>query len=417
MRNCFFVHVAHGSTDWSSKTVGAFANGFSTDDTSLDVCWKKRKETIRYQLADRNAWPFIWTLSSRLCRYVDYLLAGSRIKRKYWTRQACYKYFQYGMCSQTNLSPSRWDYRLLKVKLGGSWLYKLGLILTNHTEVMRRFLSKAFAQEGIWFCLMELAHGFCPPFVGERIILQARHGVSFGAWIWKWPSQTIWVLLICVQVCQNTSATSSRQRIFKESWSRHLPNKNAKGIPILKPVGHQKNWRNHKEIDLPLVWSQLPVWIQKTSIWPFSSGSSTETTPSPSALIFMERWRRSGQLATCFRLADFIHLRGHADLKQIYPCKPYLTTSQWETFGLGPWWRRLEQGWLLGFDTRYGNPAFIKRGENGFLVPYSETVPEQLVKLAGQLDSSLKVTLHHFIRLLMIGFLLPRISCPETRNS
>ena len=30
----------------------------------------------------------------------------------------------------------------------------------------------------------------------------------------------------------------------------------------------------------------------------------------------MERWRRSGQLATCFRLADFIHLRGHTDLKQ-----------------------------------------------------------------------------------------------------
>ena len=36
---------------------------------------------------------------------------------------------------------------------------------------------------------------------------------------------------------------------------------------------------------------------------------------------------------------------------------------------------------LLGFDARYGNPTFIKEGENGFLVPYSETVPEeQLVK-------------------------------------
>ena len=36
---------------------------------------------------------------------------------------------------------------------------------------------------------------------------------------------------------------------------------------------------------------------------------------------------------------------------------------------------------LLGFDARYGNPTFIKEGENGFLVPYSETVPEEeLVK-------------------------------------
>jgi len=32
---------------------------------------------------------------------------------------------------------------------------------------------------------------------------------------------------------------------------------------------------------------------------------------------------------------DYIHLRGHADLQQIYPCyQAYLTTSQWETFGL-----------------------------------------------------------------------------------
>ena len=31
---------------------------------------------------------------------------------------------------------------------------------------------------------------------------------------------------------------------------------------------------------------------------------------------------------------DYIHLRGHADLQQIYPCyQAYLTTSQWETFG------------------------------------------------------------------------------------
>ena len=36
---------------------------------------------------------------------------------------------------------------------------------------------------------------------------------------------------------------------------------------------------------------------------------------------------------------------------------------------------------MLGFDARYGNPTFIKEGENGYLVPYSEIMPEeQLVK-------------------------------------
>ena len=79
---------------------------------------------------------------------------------------------------------------------------------------------------------------------------------------------------------------------------------------------------------------------------------------------------------------DYIHLRGHADLKQIYPCyQAYLTTSQWETFGLTLMEAAGAGLALLGFDARYGNPTFIKEGENGFLVPYSETVPEeQLVK-------------------------------------
>lgn len=79
---------------------------------------------------------------------------------------------------------------------------------------------------------------------------------------------------------------------------------------------------------------------------------------------------------------DYIHLLGHADLQQIYPCyQAYLTTSQWETFGLTLMEAAGAGLALLGFDARYGNPTFIKEGENGFLVPYSETVPEEeLVK-------------------------------------
>lgn len=34
---------------------------------------------------------------------------------------------------------------------------------------------------------------------------------------------------------------------------------------------------------------------------------------------------------------------------------------------------------LVGFDARYGNPTFIKDGENGYLVPYSETMDEDLL--------------------------------------
>ena len=34
---------------------------------------------------------------------------------------------------------------------------------------------------------------------------------------------------------------------------------------------------------------------------------------------------------------------------------------------------------LVGFDARYGNPTFIKDGENGYLFPYSETMDEDLL--------------------------------------
>ena len=34
---------------------------------------------------------------------------------------------------------------------------------------------------------------------------------------------------------------------------------------------------------------------------------------------------------------------------------------------------------LVGFDARYGNPTFIKDGENGYLVTYSETMDEDLL--------------------------------------
>ena len=52
---------------------------------------------------------------------------------------------------------------------------------------------------------------------------------------------------------------------------------------------------------------------------------------------------------------------------------------------------------LVGFDARYGNPTFIKDGENGYLVPYSETMDEDLLvsqmadKIVFALESDLEV--------------------------
>ena len=62
-------------------------------------------------------------------------------------------------------------------------------------------------------------------------------------------------------------------------------------------------------------------------------------------------------------------------MRDVYPqYELYVTTSQWETFGL-TLMEAVGAGLaLVGFDARYGNPTFIKDGENGYLVPYSETM-------------------------------------------
>ena len=86
------------------------------------------------------------------------------------------------------------------------------------------------------------------------------------------------------------------------------------------------------------------------------------------------------QLIDDLGAGSYIHLRGHANLQQIYPqYELYVTTSQWETFGL-TLMEAVGAGLaLVGFDARYGNPTFIKDGENGYLVPYSETLDEDLL--------------------------------------
>ena len=49
--------------------------------TRLDVV-EKTERVIHYQFADGNALSFIWIPIIQTVRYIDYLLAGNRIKLK-----------------------------------------------------------------------------------------------------------------------------------------------------------------------------------------------------------------------------------------------------------------------------------------------------------------------------------------------
>lgn len=136
-----FAHLAFTDqqTTVPQKTVGALQMEFQL--TRLDVV-EKTERAIRYQFADGNALTFHLDPYHPNCvRYVDYLLAGNRIKREYYG--ACKlvtEYFQYGSVVRRTYHNQDGTIAFEESRLGGSWLYKLGSeILTNHTEVMRRF--------------------------------------------------------------------------------------------------------------------------------------------------------------------------------------------------------------------------------------------------------------------------------------
>lgn len=112
---------------------------------------------------------------------------------------------------------------------------------------------------------------------------------------------------------------------------------------------------------------------------------------------------------------DYIQLRGHADLRDVYPqYELYVTASQWETFGLTLMEAVGEGLALVGFDACYGNPTFIKDGKNGFLVPYSETMDENLLvsqmadKIVFALESDLE-SMHQASYELAKQYLKPEI--------
>lgn len=74
---------------------------------------------------------------------------------------------------------------------------------------------------------------------------------------------------------------------------------------------------------------------------------------------------------------DYIRLMGHHHLTDVYKnYSAYLTASTSEGFGL-TLLEAVGSGLpIIGFDVRYGNPTFIRDGENGYLIP--EARPDDL---------------------------------------
>lgn len=85
---------------------------------------------------------------------------------------------------------------------------------------------------------------------------------------------------------------------------------------------------------------------------------------------------------------NYIVLRGQQNLKEVYQdYELYLSGSMSEGFGL-TLMEAVGGGLpIIGFDVRYGNPAFIDEGKNGYLIPVDEhtTQKQKIEALADRL--------------------------------
>ncbi len=66
---------------------------------------------------------------------------------------------------------------------------------------------------------------------------------------------------------------------------------------------------------------------------------------------------------------DYIHLRGHVNLDEIYTqYELFVSASQSEGFGLTLMEAVGSGLGMIGFNVNYGNPTFISDGQNGYLL-------------------------------------------------
>ncbi|GGE33721.1 accessory Sec system glycosyltransferase GtfA [Streptococcus himalayensis] len=77
---------------------------------------------------------------------------------------------------------------------------------------------------------------------------------------------------------------------------------------------------------------------------------------------------------------SYIQLKGHKELNDIYQeYEVYVTASTSEGFGL-TLLEAIGSGLpIIGFDVPYGNQTFVKEGENGYLIPRTDTPEEEKI--------------------------------------
>ncbi|WP_295591847.1 glycosyltransferase [uncultured Streptococcus sp.] len=402
-----------------SLTVGALQQKFQL--TRLDL--KKQDETeFLYEFSDGSRLIFTMDPYKKGCvRYVDYLTNGILLKREwYGTRKLVTEYFEKGILIRRSFHNQDGHIAFEELKQGATWLYRLGNeILVSQTEVMRRFLARlSLTREDTLLLDRAALIAFARPILELHspaklgFVFHSEHEFKNGGLYYEY----YYIFKYAERFDFFITATEAQKAVLETTL--HKQGLNNATIYAL-PVGHldSLSYPDGQRKPLSLITASRLDPRKRLDLAVRAVALAHDKVPNLHFDIYGKGVEQENleHLIEDLGASSYIHLRGHANLQQIYPqYELYVTTSQWETFGL-TLMEAVGAGLaLVGFDARYGNPTFIKDGKNGYLVPYDETMDEELLvsdmadKIVTVLESDLE-SMHQASYDLAKKYLKPEI--------
>lgn len=418
-----FLHAYVCFTDQDgyipSLTVGALQQQFQL--TRLDL--KKQDETeFIYEFSDGSRLVFTKDPYKKGCvRYVDYITNGILLKREwYGARKLVTEYFEKGILIRRSFHNQDGHIAFEELKQGATWLYRLGNeILVSQTEVMRRFLARlSLTQEDTLLLDRAALIAFARPILELHspaklgFVFHSEHEFKNGGLYYEY----YYIFKYAQRFDFFITATEAQKAVLETTL--HKQGLNNATIYTL-PVGHldSLSYPDGQRNPLSLITASRLDPRKRLDLAVRAVALAHDKVPNLHFDIYGKGVEQENleHLIDALGAGSYIHLRGHANLQQIYPqYELYVTTSQWETFGL-TLMEAVGAGLaLVGFDARYGNPTFIKDGKNGYLVPYDETMDEDLLvsdmadKIVAVLESNLE-SMHQASYDLAKKYLKPEI--------
>ena len=354
-------------------------------------------------------------------RYVDYITNGILLKREwYGTRKLVTEYFEKGILIRRSFHNQDGHIAFEELKQGATWLYRLeNEILVSQTEVMRRFLARlSLTQEDTLLLDRAALIAFARPILELHspaklgFVFHSEHEFKNGGLYYEY----YYIFKYAQRFDFFITATEAQKAVLETTL--HKQGLNNATIYAL-PVGHldSLSYPDGQRKPLSLITASRLDPRKRLDLAVRAVALAHDKVPNLHFDIYGKGVEQENleHLIDDLGAGSYIHLRGHANLQKIYPqYELYVTTSQWETFGL-TLMEAVGAGLaLVGFDARYGNPTFIKDGKNGYLAPYDETMDEDLLvsdmadKIVAVLESNLE-SMHQASYDLAKKYLKPEI--------